>query len=123
MSKTIIVPGVESAIPKIKRSRFRSSEAESRKATTSVREVTAPQRSAEPSRCIRHQRSRPACVGVDKGRPQTIMALVGLDNLYASDNPKRQVRVDYGDKYLEQFAQAHDAAPESPDVYIKMEVD
>jgi hypothetical protein len=53
---------------------------------------------------------------------QTIMALVALDNLYASDNPDRQVRVDYGDKYLEQFAQATHAAPESPDVYIKMEI-
>ncbi|MBW8843347.1 MAG: hypothetical protein JF607_00030, partial [Burkholderiales bacterium] len=34
---------------------------------------------------------------------QSFMALVALDNLYASSNPSREVRVDYGDAYLEQF--------------------
>ncbi|MBW8832912.1 MAG: hypothetical protein JF606_26680, partial [Burkholderiales bacterium] len=34
---------------------------------------------------------------------QTFMALVALDNLYARSNPSREVRVNYGDAYLEQF--------------------
>ena len=36
------------------------------------------------------------------------------------DNPRREIRVDYADSYLWQFEQP---APQSPDVFIKMEED
>jgi hypothetical protein len=39
------------------------------------------------------------------GQPRTerIAAVVALDNLFAPENPTREVRVDYGDAYLVQF--------------------
>jgi hypothetical protein len=36
-------------------------------------------------------------------RTETVTALVALDNLFAPENPTREVRVDYGDAYLVQF--------------------
>lgn len=39
-------------------------------------------------------------------RNETVIAMVGLDNLYAEDNPSREVRMSYGEPYLDQFAQS-----------------
>lgn len=36
---------------------------------------------------------------------ETVVTLVGLDNLYRDDNPSRQVLVEYGEPFLNEFAQ------------------
>ena len=47
---------------------------------------------------------------------QSFMALVALDNLYGSGNPSREVRVDYGDAYLQQFKKhpSQECVPPTP---------
>jgi len=57
------------------------------------------------------------------GQPheQSFMALVALDNLYASSNPSREVRVHYGDAYLEQFKNPPAHERTSPTPRIKSE--
>ncbi|MBW8833124.1 MAG: hypothetical protein JF606_27830 [Burkholderiales bacterium] len=56
-------------------------------------------------------------------RAQSFMALVALDNLYASSNPSREVRVNYGDAYLEQFKNPppHERTSPTPTPRIKPE--
>ncbi|MBW8833377.1 MAG: hypothetical protein JF606_29190, partial [Burkholderiales bacterium] len=52
---------------------------------------------------------------------QTLMALVALDKLYARSNPSREVRVNYGDAYLEQFKNPPPHERTSPTPRIKPE--
>lgn len=53
--------------------------------------------------------------------PRTVMTMVGLDNLYASSNPRREIRVDYEDAYLDQFQQPSTPQADVPDMESKIE--